>query len=91
LGLLGTAVDAQRINLERNGKGARKVFILPVVINYHFVLESPVLIADYLKRTGKEKYIAETDSMSTSYKLLSLLLKFFTISSEIELSFGQPK
>lgn len=90
LGLLGTAVDAQRINLERNGKDARKVFILPVVINYHFVLESPVLIADYLKRTGKEKYIAETDSMSTSYKLISLLLKFFTISSEIELSFGHP-
>lgn len=90
LGLLGTALDAQRLNLELEGDKARKIYVIPLVINYHFVLESPVLIADYLKRTGKAKYITEPDSMSTSYKLLSLIVKLFTISSEVELSFGQP-
>ena len=46
LGLLGTAVEAQRILYEQ-GKD-NKVFIVPLIIGYHFVLEAEYLIEQHL-------------------------------------------
>lgn len=92
LGLLSTAIEAQRLQLLKSPEeeGPRKVFIVPVVINYHFVLEAPSLIRDYLKAAGKERFYDEEDELSTTYKIIKFLLKFFTVSSDIALSFGQP-
>lgn len=90
LGLLGTAMEAQRICYAKDpSPSARKVFIVPVVINYHFVLEAPFLINDFLKREGKERYYQESDDMSTSYNILKFLLKFFTKGSDISVSIGR--
>ena len=93
LGLLGTAIDAQYRNLihATNENPSKKIVVVPVVINYHFVMEAPVLIEDHLKSTGKESYlIDEQDKFSSSYGLFKIILKLFTKGSEFSLSFGQP-
>ncbi len=89
LGLLGSAMEAQRYILQNgNGNEENKIFIVPVVLNYHFVLESPGLINDYLKVEGQERYYVENDSFTNSYKILKFLLKFFTKGSDISVSIG---
>jgi glycerol-3-phosphate O-acyltransferase len=93
LGLLGTAMDAQFENFakaEQSNTEAKKIVICPVVINYHFVLEAPVLIKEYLQEIGKEQYLGENDKFSTSFKLLRLIFKILTQSSKMYVSFGAP-
>jgi glycerol-3-phosphate O-acyltransferase len=90
LGLLSTSVEAQRINYQEHAEGRRsKIFIVPVVLNYHFVLEAPSLIRDYLQRKGQERYYLESDRYSTSMRILKFLLKFFTKGSSISVSIGR--
>jgi len=93
LGLLGTSMDAQYENFvtaEKEGTVAKKIIVCPSVINYHFVLEAPELIRDYLQETGKEQYLGENDKYSTSFKLLRLIFKLLTQSSKIYISYGKP-
>jgi glycerol-3-phosphate O-acyltransferase len=91
LGLLGTAIDAQRIMFEKNPEdSSNKIFIVPVVLNYNFVLEAPVLINEYLKQEGQERYYVENDEFSTSYKIIKFLFKFFAQGSDISLAIGRP-
>jgi glycerol-3-phosphate O-acyltransferase len=90
LGLLSTAVEAQRANYQKGIKDVSgKVFIVPVTINYHFVLEAPVLIQDHLSIVGQERYYKERDEFSTSYKISKFLIKFFTKGSDISVSIGK--
>ncbi len=89
LGLLSTTIAAQREHFEENEEKAKKIFIVPVVLNYHFVLEAPSLIHDYLERKGQERYYVENDEYSTSYKIIKFLLKFFTKGSDISVSIGR--
>lgn len=89
LGLLGSAMEAQRHILQnQDSEERKKIFVVPVVLNYHFVLEAPGLINNYLKLKGQEKYYVETDSYSNSYKIIAFLLKFFTQGSDISVSIG---
>tara|TARA_R110002020_G_scaffold238610_1_gene451138 strand:+ start:1451 stop:3148 length:1698 start_codon:yes stop_codon:yes gene_type:complete len=90
LGLLSTAIEAQRANFE-NGLNdiSGKIFIVPVTINYHFVLEAPSLIRDHLSITGQERYYKENDEFSNSYKISKFLIKFFTKGSDISVSVGK--
>lgn len=90
LGLLSTAIEAQRANYQ-NGLSeiSGKVFIVPVTINYHFVLEAPGLIQEHLSQTGQERYYKESDEFSTSYKIFKFLVKFFTKGSDISVSVGK--
>jgi glycerol-3-phosphate O-acyltransferase len=90
LGLLSTVIDAQRMSIRKNPENPNKIFIVPVVINYHFVLEAPSLINDYLKAAGREKYYFEKDELSTSFKIFKSFIKLLTVSSEIGLSYGKP-
>ncbi|MEM9324658.1 MAG: 1-acyl-sn-glycerol-3-phosphate acyltransferase [Bacteroidota bacterium] len=89
LGLLGTAVEAQRKIYQDNADDKTKVFIVPVVINYQFTLEAPALIREHLKRTGQERFYEESDEFSTSYKIASFLFKFFTKGSDISVTIGK--
>ena len=90
LGLLSTAVEAQRANFERGEDDVSgKIFIVPVTINYHFVLEAPSLIQEHLALTGQERYYKESDEFSTSYKISKFLVKFFTKGSDISVSVGK--
>ncbi|SHK17893.1 glycerol-3-phosphate acyltransferase [Reichenbachiella agariperforans] len=88
LGLLGTAIEAQRQVFQSEEEDQNKVFVVPVAINYHFVLEAPSLINDYLKRKGQQRYYEENDEFTTSYKISKFLLKFFTKGSDISVSIG---
>lgn len=90
LGLLGTALEAQRCNiLESKGEDFTKIFIAPVVFSYSFVLEAPSLIDEYLRNVGKERYFVEHDRYSSSYNILKFLVKLFTKGSDFTISFGQ--
>lgn len=90
IGLLSTAIEAQRELYQTVGEdNAKKVFVVPVVINYHFTLEAPSLIKEYLKRTGRERYYVEADEFSTSYKISTFMFKFFTKGSDISVNVGK--
>src|SRR4029078_6617638 len=56
LGLLGTSVTAYK-NSIRAGAPHKRLYIVPVTINYRLVLEAETLIDDYLAETGKSRYI----------------------------------
>ncbi len=90
LGLLGTAIEAQRANYQEHGNEAEKIFIVPASLNYHFVLEAPSLIRQYLEKRGQERYYVENDEFSSSYKIITFLFKFFTKGSDISVSIGEP-
>lgn len=89
LGLLSTSIEAQRnLYLENpNATEVRKIFIVPVTLNYNFVLEAPDLIDDYLHVKGQDKYFPEQDKYG-SVQLLRFLFKFFTKGSNISVSIG---
>jgi glycerol-3-phosphate O-acyltransferase len=90
LGLLGTAIEAQR-NLfmdTPSGQPVRKIFVVPVTLNYHFVLEAPDLIEDYLQVKGQDRYFQEQDKYG-SFQLIRYLFKFFTRGSNISVSIGR--
>ena len=84
LGLLGTVIDAQRINLY-NGNG-KKIFIIPVTLNYHYVLEAKKLIDNYLKNKGKENYME--DENTTSFGLIKRAYKVITSNPGMTVSFA---
>ena len=89
LGLLGTAVEAQKLHYKNfNEETAPKIYVVPCIINYHFVLEAQGLINDYLKETGKERFYKENDEYSTSFKLVRFIFKFLSASSSLSVSFG---
>jgi glycerol-3-phosphate O-acyltransferase len=83
-------MEAQRINfMTADGHQAKKIFIVPVVLNYSFVLEAVPLISDYLEKKGQERYYTESDQYSSSYKILSFLIKFFTRGSDMSVTIGR--
>ncbi|HAC25821.1 MAG TPA: acyltransferase, partial [Cytophagales bacterium] len=61
LGLLSTAIAAQRNLYAQTApdEPVRKIFIVPVTLNYHFVLEAPELIEEYLHAKGAARYFPE--------------------------------
>ncbi len=90
LGLLGTAIEAQKMHFKNfPEETAPKIYVVPCVINYHFVLEAQALISDYLKETGKERFYKENDEYSTSFKLMRFIWKFLSASSSLSVSFGE--
>ncbi len=88
LGLLGTTVEAQRTMCQRNED--KKVFIVPMVIGYHFVLEAPFLIEQYLRYTGKEHYLRLRDDSQSVRSWFRFIWRFFSTTSDISLSVGRP-
>jgi glycerol-3-phosphate O-acyltransferase len=88
LGLLSTAVEAQRRLLQN--KDNTKIFIVPLIIGYHFVLEAQFLIEHHLKQIGKEKYLPSRDEFTSFRKILKFSWLIASKGNEITLSFGQP-
>lgn len=86
LGLLSTAIEAQRSLYNTEGEPG-KIFVVPVTLNYHFVLEAPDLIEDYLHVKGQDRYFPEQDKYG-SFQLIKFLIKFFGNRSNISVSIG---
>lgn len=88
LGLLNTIVEAQRdICLENRDQ---KLFIIPLVLDYHFVLEAKSLIRQHLTEDGKQKYTSIKDLGKSKRKIFKFLWEFYSKGSEIVCSFGEP-
>ena len=93
LGLLSTAVEAQRhifqdAEREDQKEEPRKIFVVPVTLNYHFVLEAPDLIEEYLQSKGQDRYFPEKEKYG-SMELLRFVYKFATKGSAISVSIGK--
>jgi len=87
LGLLSTAIEAQQENFIHNRK---KIFVVPLVINYQYNVESSSLVNQHLKELGKEKYVADNFEYSTTYKIIRFFKHLFNANTEIVISFGKP-
>ena len=87
-GLLNSLLSAQR-SIYQNG-GSQKIIVVPLIIGYHCTLEAQALINSHLKSTGEEKFVGSGKRLLTVRSLLSFAWKFFSQSSEIHLSFGEP-
>lgn len=90
LGLLGTVVEAQHINYQLYGPAAPRLFVVPVILSYHFVLEAPSLIEDYLKKQGLQRNASRPDIHAIPSKLFKFICKLATISSSMVVSIGRP-
>ncbi|HLP94077.1 MAG TPA: 1-acyl-sn-glycerol-3-phosphate acyltransferase [Saprospiraceae bacterium] len=90
MGLLGTAVEAQRAMVMQPELSRPKVFIVPLVICYNFVLEAPFLIEQHLRNTGKENYLRLRDEGKSVRSWFRFIWRFFSTTSDITLSVGRP-
>ena len=88
LGLLGTAVEAQRRIYQEGGEG--KVFIVPLVLGYHFVLEAEFLIEQHLRNIGKEQYLQTQDASKKPFRIFKFAWRVLSQGNNITLSFGKP-
>ena len=86
-GLLSTTLSAQRELLQADTE--QKLFLVPLVLNYHFVLEAPALVREHLSKQGQERYYTEHDQASTSYKVFKFIIKFFTARSSMCITIGR--
>jgi len=89
LGLLGTALDAQLDNLLA-GAPKPNVYIVPMTISFHCVLEAASLIEDYLAEAGKHRYIIMDDESWQPTKVARFFWKFFSSQSAITARIGRP-
>jgi glycerol-3-phosphate O-acyltransferase len=87
-GLLGSVIDAQRLILEHNNGG--KIFVVPLVLDYNFVLEAKSLVDQHLQAIGKEKYQKERDQSKSVGSKWAYFKLFFKKQSEMVMSFGEP-
>lgn len=87
LGLLSTAVEAQQENFIHNRK---KIFVLPLVINYQYNIECSSLVNQHLVEIGKEKYVSDSFEYSTTYKIIRFFKHLFNADTEVVVSFGKP-
>lgn len=88
LGLLGSVIEAQRMNIEEDNQ--QKIFLIPLCVGYHFVLEAPSLVDQHLRAIGKEQYIRSSASKPSSSSLLNFIKQIYSKSSEVYMSFGEP-
>lgn len=89
LGLLGTTATAM-VNSHRGQGPSRRIYIVPVTINYRLVLEAETLIEDYLAETGKGRYIIEDDEFSRLGKIFEFARKTLAHEGAAVVRFGRP-
>ncbi|MEL6152518.1 MAG: 1-acyl-sn-glycerol-3-phosphate acyltransferase [Bacteroidota bacterium] len=90
LGLLETAIDAQRCNYQTHGPAGRKIFVVPIVFNYAFVPEALTLIQEHLAAQGQSLPKDEASAQSQLYDTFKLAATFLTKGSNITVSIGTP-
>ena len=88
LGLLGSAIEAQRLLIESGKK--EKIIVVPVVLGYNYVLEAKSLIDQLLRTEAKEFYARSKDTQITFQDRLIFFRKLFTRKSSMYLSFAEP-
>lgn len=87
LGLIGSLIEAQRLNIE-SGK-QDKIFVVTMNLNYHFVLEAGMLANQYLRQMGKEKHGTNRQAGAGFFTYLRYLGKLFKNESDVQISLGR--
>ena len=88
LGLLGTGLDAQLANL-KSGRPNPNVYVVPMVMSYHFVLEAGSLIEDYLVDAGKHRFLKSRDESSQLSQVAGFFWKLFSSQTGITVRVGR--
>jgi len=89
LGLLGTGLTAYA-NQVAAGHPQRRIYIVPVTINYRLVLEAETLIGDYLAETGRNRYIITDDEFSRLGRIVEFVRKILAHEGAVVIRFGRP-
>jgi glycerol-3-phosphate O-acyltransferase len=89
LGLLGTALEAQTESLIANAEKPN-VYVVPMVMSYHYVLEAASLIEDYLADAGKHRFIITDDESFQPIKVARFFWRLFSAHSKITVRIGRP-
>ncbi len=74
----------------RDGAPHKRLYIVPVTINYRLVLEAETLVDDYLAETGKNRYIITDDEFSRIGRLLEFFRKIVAHEGSVVVRFGRP-
>jgi glycerol-3-phosphate O-acyltransferase len=95
LGLLGTTLTATVERLRResgvsHGPRVAPIYLVPVTINCQLVLEAETLIADYLKETGKARFIIDDDESTQLRRVVQFTRSTLTHAGAIVIRFGRP-
>jgi len=88
LGLISSLIEAQRLHIENNED--RKIFVVPLNIGYHFVLEASHLIDQHLQLVGRDKYKRTKSGGPTFGSIFKFIKDIYGKSSEVYMSFGEP-
>ena len=90
LGLLGTALEAQLERLQE-GQPNPNIYVVSMVMNYHFVFEASSLIEDYLAQSGKHRYMpTDTPEDYLLVNIIKFFWKLFSTHSELWVRIGKP-
>lgn len=89
LGLLGCGVNVYVSNLLK-GKPHPDLFIIPCTLSYGLVLEARSLVDDYLKETGKSRYIRVRSDFNRPMRVLNFWRNLQSMDSKIHMHFGEP-
>jgi glycerol-3-phosphate O-acyltransferase len=89
LGLLGTALEAQIEGMKRQNPHS-SIFVVPMVMSYHFVLEASSLVEDYLVESGKHRFIAIDEDSLPQAKLVNFFWKLFRSKHGVSVRVGKP-
>ncbi|MCO5167366.1 MAG: 1-acyl-sn-glycerol-3-phosphate acyltransferase [Planctomycetes bacterium] len=89
LGLLGTSLRAFANNL-RHGRPRPRLFIVPVVLTYELVLEAETLVDDFLRETGKSRYIITDDEFASPRRILQFMKGILELDARIAFTFMPP-
>lgn len=89
LGLLGTSIQAFARNL-RSGRPKPRIFVIPVVLTYELVLEAETLIDDFLRETGKSRYIITDDEFASPRRILQFMKGILELDARIAFTFMPP-
>lgn len=90
LGLLGTSLTAYENNV-RAGRPQPKLFIVPQVLSYELVLEAETLVDDFLRETGKSRYIITDDEFASPKRILDFFSGILELDARIHLTFMPPR
>ncbi|HTL11268.1 MAG TPA: hypothetical protein VL588_02190, partial [Bdellovibrionota bacterium] len=87
----GTGLQAQIRNL-REGRPKSGVYVVPMVMSYHFVLEAKSLIEQYLEQVGQHRYGGPIPAEETLpfVSTVNFFWKLFSSQTGITVRIGEP-
>lgn len=88
LGLIGSVIEAQRLMIEQESD--KKVFVVPLNIGYHFVLEASGLVDQHLQAIGRDKYKRARPTGPNFKTIMRFIRDLYRKDSEVYMSFGDP-